>query len=430
MTAAAITVRDPDHAAWRSRKAARPGFAGLLVAALAVLLLAIAAPQPASAAADPGFVNWIKQFWPTAKANGISAETYNAAFAGVDRPDPDVLRLNAKQPEFTKSVGEYLASAVSDARVNEGRRKFAQWKPWLDRIATRFGVEPQILVAIWGVETSYGAVLENPKIVRSVVRSLATLAYAGGPRTDFGRTQLIAALTILQDHDVAPRGLTGSWAGAMGHTQFIPTSFLQYAVDMDGDGKRNIWTSVPDALATAANLLAKNGWRPGETWGYEVELPRGFNLALADEKTWRPISDWAKLGVRRTGARPFPRGTDKAKLILPAGARGPAFLTLVNFDVIKRYNNSTSYAIAVGYLADRIVGVPPFRTPWPIDAHPLSRDQIVKLQQVLTARGFPVGAIDGKIGPGTRDAVRAYQLSAGLPPDGYPTVELLARLGG
>lgn len=425
MTAVALKGR-------RVPGAGRPAAAGLrlrLATLAAALLLALSpALSLPAAAADAQFVAWIKGFWPAARQAGISSATYNAAFAGITEPDTEVLRLNVKQPEFTKSVGEYLASAVSDQRVENGRAMMAKWKPWLDRIYARFGVEPQIVVAIWGVETSYGAVLENPKIVRSVIRSLATLGYAGGARAKFGQEQLLAALKILENHDVAPRGLTGSWAGAMGHTQFIPTSFLQYGVDMDGDGHPNIWTSVPDALATTANLLARNGWQRGATWGYEAELPRGFNLALADEKTWRPVSEWAKLGVRRTGGRAFPRGGDKAKLILPAGARGPAFLILPNFEVIKRYNNSTSYALAVGYLADRIAGVPPFRTPWPTDAHPLSRTQIVELQQALAARGYPVGQVDGKIGPGTRDAVRAFQMAAGLPPDGYPTQELLVLL--
>ncbi len=419
MTAVALTDRHAEPGALRHCRR-------LLAAFMLALCCGLA--SPAAAATDAQFVAWIKGFWPAARQAGVSSATYNAAFAGITEPDADVLRLNVKQPEFTKSVGEYLASAVSDQRIETGRAMMAKWKPWLERISARFGVEPQIVLAIWGVETSYGAVLENPKIVRSVIRSLATLGYAGGARAKFGQEQLIAALKILEHHDVAPRGLTGSWAGAMGHTQFIPTSFLQYGVDMDGDGHPNIWTSVPDALATTANLLARNGWQRGVTWGYEVELPRGFNLALADEKTWRPVDEWAKLGVRRTGSRPFPRGTDKAKLILPSGARGPAFLTLPNFDVIKRYNNSTSYALAVGYLADRIVGVPPFRTPWPTDAHPLSRGQIVELQTALNARGFPVGEVDGKVGIGTRDAVRAFQMSVGLPPDGYPTQELLAVL--
>ncbi|MQT13622.1 lytic murein transglycosylase [Segnochrobactrum spirostomi] len=397
-----------------------------LIAGLAGAAALVAAPSVF--AADAAFVAWIRQFAAVARANGIPATLYNQAFAGINTPDPDVLRLAAKQPEFTKLVGDYIEGAVTDARIATGRKMMAEYKNALARIYARFGVEPQIVVAIWGIETSYGAVLDNPKIVRSVVRSLATLAYAGGPRADYGRTQLIAALKILQHHDVAPRGLTGSWAGAMGHTQFIPTSFLKYAVDLDGDGKRDIWNSVPDALATTANLLAQNGWQRGETWGYEVVLPRGFNYAYADEKTKRPVGAWAQLGIRRSGGRAFPRPGDEAKLILPTGARGPAFLILGNFDVIKAYNNSTSYALAVGYLADRIVGVPPFQTPWPTDLRPLSTAEVTEMQERLTARGFPTGTTDGKLGPDTRAAVRAYQMSIGWPADGFPTDALLQSL--
>ncbi|MGH2342186.1 lytic murein transglycosylase [Segnochrobactraceae bacterium EtOH-i3] len=387
-------------------------------------------PLSDTARADAGFDRWVQSFWPQAKAAGISRATYDAAFRGVT-PDPSVLKAAAFQPEFTKPIWEYLDGAASQSRIDNGRKKMAEWKPWLDRIEATYGVDREVVVAIWGMESSYGSILDNPKIVKSTIRSLATLAYDGGRLQKFGREQLIAALQILQSHDISPRGMTGSWAGAMGHTQFIPTTFLAYAVDADGDGHRNIWGSVPDALGSTANYLKKSGWRTGETWGYEVVLPKGFNYALADEKTARPVSEWAyKYGVRRVGGKQFPRGSDMGTLFLPAGARGPAFLMLPNFFVIKKYNNATSYAMGVGHLADRLHGGGPFVQPWPVNDKPLSKTQVEELQQRLMATGFlpRSGHVDGKVGPDTRDAIRAYQKSVGLPPDGYPTTALLARI--
>ena len=396
-----------------------------------VFLLSVAfLPLSGGARADAGFDRWVQSFWPQAKAAGISRATYDAAFRGVT-PDPSVLKAAAFQPEFTKPIWEYLDGAASQSRIDNGRKKMAEWKPWLDRIEATYGVDREVVVAIWGMESSYGSILDNPKIVKSTIRSLATLAYDGGRLQKFGREQLIAALQILQSHDISPRGMTGSWAGAMGHTQFIPTTFLAYAVDADGDGHRNIWGSVPDALGSTANYLKKSGWRTGETWGYEVVLPKGFNYALADEKTARPVSEWAyKYGVRRVGGKQFPRGSDMGTLFLPAGARGPAFLMLPNFFVIKKYNNATSYAMGVGHLADRLHGGGPFVQPWPVNDKPLSKTQVEELQQRLMATGFlpRSGHVDGKVGPDTRDAIRAYQKSVGLPPDGYPTTALLARI--
>lgn len=394
----------------------------------AAALAAALALGAGEARADAAFHKWVQGFWPQAKAVGISRATYDAAFRGVDSVDPEVLRLAAKQPEFTKSVGEYLASAVSESRIENGRKMLAHYKPALDRIEAHFGVQREIVVAIWGMESSFGAVLDNPKIVRSVIRSLATLACCDKKRSQFGRTQLLAALKILQRGDVPPNRLTGSWAGAMGHTQFIPTSYIAFSVDADGDGRADIWSNVPDALATAANLLAKNGWVTGQTWGYEVALAPGFKMSLADEKTQRSLSEWQRLGVRRANGKPFPRPDDKAKLILPSGARGPAFLILRNFDVIKRYNNATSYALGVGHLADRLAGGAPFVAAWPADVKPLSRAQIEEMQRLLAAKGFSTGEVDGKVGPDTRDAIRAYQSAKGLVADGYPSVALLERL--
>lgn len=383
---------------------------------------------PATAHAD-AFDNWVRDFWPTARAAGVSANTYNAAFAGV-RPDTSILKSASNQAEFVRPIWSYLDSAISDTRLSNGKQKLIEYRSTLDAIEARYGVDRHIVVAVWGMESSYGAVLDNPKIVKSVIRSLATLAYADRRRKKFGRQQLVAALKILERGDIHPAGMTGSWAGAMGHTQFIPTTYQAYAVDFDGDGRRNIWTSIPDALGSTAAYLNKMGWRSGETWGYEVELPRNFDYELADEKTQRSLADWSRLGVSRTADRNFPRPSDKAVLYMPSGARGPAFLLLKNFRVIKRYNNANAYALAVGHLGDRLRGGGTFAKSWPRDAKPLTRSDKKALQQLLQARGLYNGAIDGKIGARSRAAIRQYQNRIGHIPDGYASTDILGKLKG
>jgi membrane-bound lytic murein transglycosylase B len=397
----------------------------ILVAAIAAVVL-VAAAEPAPAA-DPAFDRWVREFWPQAKAAGITRATFDAAFAGVHARDPEVLELAERQPEFTQTLAAYMARAVSDTRVENGRKMLAEYGPWLKRIEAGLGVQPEIVVAIWGMESSYGAVLDNPKVVRSVVRSLATLGCCDPKRSRFGRKQLIAALKIIQRGDVSPPRMTGSWAGAMGHTQFIPTSYLAYSMDANGDGRVDIWGTIPDALATTANLLAENGWQRGETWGYEVALPKAFNYGLVGGKA-RSLADWQKLGVRRATGGGFPRPEDAARLIMPAGSQGPAFLVLKNFSVIKRYNNADSYALAVGHLADRILGGGPLTVAWPAEVRPLSSAEIAEMQRLLSARGFSTGGVDGKVGPGTMKAIRAFQAREGLVADGYPSADVLDRL--
>jgi len=367
----------------------------------------------------------LRSLWPQAKAKGVSPEIFNAALAGA-KLDQSILKKANYQPEFTRPIWEYLDRAVSDERIKTGREKRSEYQSVLNAIEERFGVDYHIVLAIWAVESSFGRVLENPDIVVNVPHALATLAHAG-PRNykSFGRTQLIAALQILQAGDVPVSRMTGSWAGAMGHTQFIPTSYLAFAVDMTGDGKRDIWNSVPDALASSASLLEKNGWVRGKTWGYEVKLPQGFNYGLADGKTKRSLSEWQRRGIARVEGQSFPRPEDEAFLLLPAGAQGPAFLMLKNFDVIKRYNNATSYALAVGHLADRIRGGGEFKGKWPVGTKTLTRDQVKQLQAALTRKGFDVGGVDGKVGPGTMAGIRAYQEKRGMVPDGFPTEALL-----
>lgn len=395
----------------------------------ATLLFLASLAFPAQAQSQAGFQRWIANFWPSAQAVGISRSTYERGFRGA-RLDPSILKKARYQPEFVKPLSDYVETAVSQKRLANGKTMLRKYRALLDALERTYGVDRHILVAIWGMESSYGEVLDDPKIVKSVVQSLATLAYADRKRARFGRRQLLAALKILQRGDISPSGLTGSWAGAMGHTQFIPTTYNAYAVDFDGDGRRNIWTSPADALASAANYLKKSGWVSGKTWGYEVVLPRRFNYSLADSNTTRTVAQWRKLGIARTGGRKFPRPNDRAELLLPSGAKGPAFLLLRNHFIIKRYNNATSYALAIGHLADRLGGGGAFAQAWPRSERPLSKIEIRELQAELARAGHYKGRIDGKIGPKSRAAIRAFQVHAGLTADGYAGFTLLVRLRG
>lgn len=368
------------------------------------------------------FARWVERLWPSARSKGVSRSTFRRAFAGVT-PDPVVIEKSENQPEFVKPIWDYMDGAVSDERIEMGAQKLEEHADLLARIEQTYGVDRAVIVAIWGLESTYGTSRGD----MNVVRSLATLGYTGSRRR-FGRTQLLAALQILQRGDIAPELMTGSWAGAMGHTQFIPTTYNAHAVDFSGDGNRDIWMSVADALASTANYLRASKWRAGETWGYEVALPEGFDYALAGPRIVKPLSAWSKLGIRRIRSQDFPRPADRAALIVPAGARGPAFLVLNNFRSILRYNNATAYALAVGHLSDRIRGFPPMSKPWPRDIRPLGRTQRQELQKRLGRLGYDTGGVDGIIGRRTRDAVRDYQRSKGLPPDGFPSLGLLNAL--
>jgi membrane-bound lytic murein transglycosylase B len=373
---------------------------------------------------DAGFRNWVAGFKATAAQNGVSGATYDRAFRGVTDIDAEVLEKARYQPEFTAPVWDYFDNRVHEQSVATGRAMAKKYKPWLDRIEARFGVDRHILLAIWSMESNYGEILKNDKVMRNVVRSLATLAYADKRRAKFARTQLIAALKILQSGDIDESHLTGSWAGAMGHTQFIPTSYQAYAVDMDGNGHRDIWNSVPDALATAANLLRKNGWQTGKTWGYEVVLPDGRKFPSGSLS----LSAWEDLGVRRANGKPFRNAGDKAELKVPDGREGPAFLMTKNFQVIKRYNNADKYALAVGLLADQIAGYGALAQDWNRPFTKLSFQEKQELQERLSAHGYYDGKFDGKIGEGSRNAIKAFQLQAGLTADGHPSKEVLQVL--
>ncbi|WP_312798302.1 lytic murein transglycosylase [Tianweitania sp.] len=399
-------------------------FLSLALAASLAMPMTLAAQQPAHA--DAGFQRWVQSFKATAAKNGISGRTFDRAFRNVRDIDPEVLEKATYQPEFTAPVWDYFDNRINEHSVGVGRQMARQWKPWLDRIEKAYGVDRNILLAIWSMESNYGEILKNDKVMRNVVRSLATLAYADKRRAKFGRDQLIAALKILESGDIDESHLSGSWAGAMGHTQFIPSSYLAYAQDADGNGKRDIWNSVPDALATAANLLRKNGWQSGQTWGYEVTLPEGRKFPGGSIS----LGKWNELGVTRANGKPFPRGNQNAELKLPDGRGGPAFLMTKNFFVIKRYNNADKYALAVGLLADQIAGYGPTVKDWNRPFTRLSFEETQELQKRLTMNGYYDGKIDGKIGESSRAAIRAFQERRGLEADGHPSKEVLTTLRG
>jgi lytic murein transglycosylase len=374
------------------------------------------------AASERGFQSWIKGFRNRAAAQGISAATLDRAFRGVTY-DAEVIRRDRNQSEFTKTIWEYLDSAASDTRIKNGKAALRDQNARLKRIEAAYGVEKEIVVAVWGLESAYGSYRGS----MDVVRSLATLAY-DGRRGKFFEAQLIAALKIIQAGDVNPRKMTGSWAGAMGHTQFIPTSYLAYAVDFTGDGKRDIWSDNPtDALASTAAYLKKFGWKKGQPWGVEVRLPKGFNYALASRKIKKSPAQWAQLGVKDTSGRAVPNH-GQASILLPAGGNGAAFMIFNNFAVIERYNTADAYVIGVGHLSDRITGGAPIQSSWPRGDRALTYKERQEMQKRLTRAGFSTQGVDGKIGPKTIAAVRAYQQAHGLTPDGYASLALLKRL--
>ncbi|EHK72550.1 putative murein transglycosylase [Pseudomonas psychrotolerans L19] len=389
-------------------------------AANAPAAAAEAMPQP-----DESFEQWRSRFRTLALGRGISAATFDQAFAGV-QPDPAVIAADRSQPEFTKPVWEYLESAVSPLRVRNGKSLLIQQAGLLASLEARYGIEPARLVAFWGMESNYGNNMGN----KGVIRSLATLAYEGR-RPDFAQDQLIAALGILQHGDVTADRMIGSWAGAMGQTQFIPTTYDQYAVDFDGDGRRDIWGSTADALASTANYLKASGWQDGKPWGYEVRVPANFDYSLADMGVRKSLAEWNALGIQGLGLpQPAAQPSDSVSLLLPAGHRGPAFLVFNNFRTILKYNNSSSYALGVALLSERYRDAGQIAGSWPTDDLPLSRSERVELQQRLAALGLDPGSADGIIGANTRKAIRAYQQSQGWPADGYPNHQLLDKLRG
>ncbi|MCW4149453.1 lytic murein transglycosylase [Halomonas sp. 18H] len=378
------------------------------------------ADTPATAR-EMTFAAWLADFRRQARAEGISAATLQNALDGV-RYRPRVIELDGSQPEFVRPIWEYLDSAVSATRIDNGRERLARYRDTAEQMAARYGVPSEVLVAIWGIESSYGDYLGD----FSTLEALATLAY-DGRRSDFARGELMAALRIIQAGDIPPARMKGSWAGAMGHTQFIPSSFLAHAVDGDGDGRRDIWGSIPDVMASTANYLDEAGWRQGQPWGTEVRLASGFDYSLTEPDTRRSTAEWQAAGVLAPSGDSLP-SFDSAAVITPAGAQGPAFLVGHNFRVILRYNNATSYALAVAKLSDAIAGRSGIQGDWPREQPPLKRSDVRDMQRLLNERGYNAGTPDGILGPNTRRGLRAFQRDIGVTPDGFATQALLDRL--
>jgi lytic murein transglycosylase len=373
-------------------------------------------------AAAANFSSCLEGLWPLAAKRHISRATYDKYVTRLT-PDLRIMDLLDAQPEFTKAFWDYLDILVSDQRIQTGQALLAQHQIILDQVEKAYGVDRHVIVAIWGVESNYGTLGGD----RPVIRSTATLACVGRRQAYF-RDEFLSTLEILHRGDVRPEQLKGSWAGAFGPTQFMPTSFKRFAVDFDGDGRRDVVDSFPDLFASTANNLKKDGWVAGSTWGYEVVIPKGFNYLLADRSHQLTLHEWEKQGVRRAGRKPFPRGTERAYLLLPAGSQGPGFLMLHNFRVIMKYNPAEAYALAIGHLADRLRGGGPFMQPWPRHEPVLSLAERRELQELLLRKGFNVGEPNGRFGAKTRAAIRDYQAAVGLVPDGFATATILARL--
>jgi lytic murein transglycosylase len=373
-------------------------------------------------AAAANFENCLEGFWPLAAKRKISRASFDKYVKGLT-PDLRIMDLVDSQPEFTKAFWDYLDILVNDARVQNGLDMLAKHKAIFDKIEQAYGVDRYVITAIWGVESNYGTLGGD----RPVLRSTATLACVGRRKAYF-RDEFLAAVEILHRGDLRPEQLKGSWAGAFGPTQFMPTSFKRFAVDGDGDGRRDVVDNATDLIASTANNLKKDGWVSGQTWGYEVVLPKGLNYMLADRSKQKTMAEWEALGIKRVGGQAFPRPSDRGYLLLPAGHQGPAFLMLHNFRVIMKYNPAEAYAIAIGHLADRLRGGGAFVQPWPRHEPVLSRSERRELQELLRAKGFDGGTPTGRLGPKTRAAVRDYQASIGLIPDGFATTAILARL--
>ncbi|WP_246252149.1 lytic murein transglycosylase [Ancylobacter pratisalsi] len=371
---------------------------------------------------ERNFSACIAEMEPKARAKGVSAAAFRRYTAGLT-PDMSIMKKLETQPEFTRTAGDYVEMLVSETRIRKGREAMAEHAAVFEAVGKTYGVDPYVVAAIWGIETNYGGARGS----YPVLRATGTLACVGRRKAYF-RDEFVAALGIVARGDIPETHLKGSWAGAFGLTQFMPTAFQRDAVDFDSDGHANVVDSVADAMGSTANKLKRGGWRPGMSWGYEVVLPRGFDYLLADKHKAKTMRDWWALGVRRPEGRAMPRASETAYLLLPAGANGPAFLMTDNFKAILRYNPADAYALAIGHLADRIRGGDPFVQPWPDDVRALSRTERTELQRRLASRGYDVGPVDGVLGQSTRSAVRDYQVRVGLLPDGMATGTVLDSL--
>jgi membrane-bound lytic murein transglycosylase B len=380
---------------------------------------------PASAGEDPSaldFQDWLAALRAEALAKGISEATLNAALRDV-APVTRAVELDRRQPEFTQTFWTYLDQRVNEDRRKRGRMLLAKHLSLLERIHAQYGVPPRYIIAFWGLETNFGDYRGSFR----VIDNLATLAF-DQRRSHFFRAQLLDALRIIEDGHILPDAMVGSWAGAMGHMQFMPSTFIGHAVDYTGDGRKDIWGSLPDAFSSAAHFLSNMGWQPNQTWGREVRLPENFDLLLATLNTRKTLTQWSALGVRQANGKPLPQVDMQGALVLPQGRLGPAFLVYENFRAIMRWNRSIHYAISVGHLADRIVGLPQLMNGRDAEHAPLSRSETEEMQQLLNRLGFDAGSADGIAGPRTRAAIRALQQELSLPADGYPAPSLLQRL--
>jgi membrane-bound lytic murein transglycosylase B len=401
-----------------------PVLAGLIFASTAIAEAPETSPRPKQRNAiistkNGAFHHWLADFRTRAAAKGIPQSVLSAAL-DTARYNADVIQKDRTQNEFTKTVWVYLDSAVSDARITAGRKAMKKYAASLAKIETRYGVEKEIVAAIWGLESAYGSYRGSIP----TIDALATLAF-DGRRGAFFEDQLLDALKILANGDTTPARMKGSWAGAMGHTQFMPASYLSLAQDFDGDGKRDIWRDDPtDALASTAAYLKANGWQTGLPWGVEIQLPEGFNYMLAQREIEKLPSEWANLGIRDMSGHAVP-DYGPASVLLPGGAHGAAFLIFRNFAVLESYNTADAYVIGVGHLADRLKGGPAIKASWPRKDRALSFNERVTLQRLLRLRGFDPQKIDGRIGPLTIASVRAYQKAHDLIPDGYPSPAFL-----
>lgn len=372
--------------------------------------------------AAANFPRCVAALWPDAARRNITVASFQRYTAELT-PDLRLMDLMDAQPEFTKAVWDYLDVLVNDTRMQKGREMLAQHRAIFDAVEQAYGVDRHVLAAIWGIESNYSTQGGD----RSVLRSTATLACVGR-RQSYFKDEFLSALEILHRGDLRPEQLKGSWAGAFGPTQFMPSTYKRFALDADSDGRRDMVGSIPDMLASTANMLKRNGWKPGETWGYEVAVPAGFDYMLADRSRQMSLAQWERLGLRRPSGLGFPRATDQAWLLAPAGAQGPAFLMLHNFRVILRYNPAEAYALAIGHFADRLRGGDPFLQAWPRHERVLTRAERLELQELLARRGFDVGSPDGQLGGKTRAAVRSFQASVGTAADGFASADLLERL--
>jgi lytic murein transglycosylase len=384
---------------------------------LVAIAVALVFAVPAYAQ-EQNFAAFQAELWPDAQAKGIRRATFDLALRGV-MPDQRVVAATKRQPEYGKPVGAYVNDAVSAGRIARGGAKAKEWAALFDQVEKKFQVERWVLLALWGMETDYGAAKDK----WDVFRSLATLAYVKY-RHPYFRNELLVAMRIMQDNKFARDKMVSSWAGAMGQTQFMPTNVVDFAIDFSGDGKSDIWNNVPDVIASTGNYLHKGKWKYGLPWGFEVAVPSGFDTM----KSHAGYDEWARLGVRRVDGKPFPK-TGEGILFFPAGIKGPAFIVTENYPVLLEYNNSDAYAISVGHLADRMRGGAPIKAAWPMEDRPLTRDARIALQKKLAALGYKVNEFEGHVDFDLRDNIRAEQKKAGMVPDGNPTTALLERLG-